>query len=96
MSRTIRPLHDRVLVRRVEDEDKTDGGIIIPDAAKEKGQTGEVVAVGPGKFDSSAGKVIALQVKKGDFVFFGKYSGSDAGDDMLIIREDEILGIVEK
>ena len=91
----IRPLYDRVLIKRVEDETKTPGGIIIPDAAKEKAQTGKVLAVGEGKVTDD-GKTIPMQVKKGDIVFFGKYSGTEAGDEYVILREDEILGIVEK
>ncbi|MFC1842374.1 co-chaperone GroES [Candidatus Dependentiae bacterium] len=90
----IRPLYDRVLIKRVETEDKTQGGIIIPDTAKEKGQIGEVIAVGQGKL-SKDGQVTPLQVKAGDKVFFGKYSGTDVGDDHIILREDEILGIVQ-
>jgi len=90
----IRPLYDRVLIKRLEVEEKTQGGIIIPDTAKEKGQTGEVVAVGTGKL-SKDGSITPLQVKAGDKVYFGKYSGTDVGDDHIILREDEILGIVE-
>ena len=91
-----RPLHDRVLVRRVEAEEKTAGGIIIPDTAKEKPQEGEVVAVGPGARDE-AGKLVALDVKKGDRVLFGKWSGTEVrldGEDLLIMKESDILGIV--
>ena len=91
----IRPLYDRVLVKRLEAEEKTEGGIIIPDTAKEKGQIGEVIAVGHGRL-SKDGEITPLQVKAGDKVFFGKYSGTDVGEDHLIIREDEVLGIVEK
>lgn len=90
----IKPLYDRVLIRRRTDENKTEGGIIIPDAAKEKAQTGEVVAIGQGRLVD--GKIVALQVKAGDVVFFGKYSGTEAGDDLLIVREEEILGIIEQ
>ena len=93
-----RPLHDRVVVRRIEAEEKTKGGIIIPDTAKEKPQEGEIVAVGPGARDES-GKVVALDVKAGDRVLFGKYSGSEIkvdGDEYLIMREDEILGVIER
>lgn len=91
----LRPLQDRVLVQRIEEvAEKTTGGIFIPDTAKEKAQMGKVLAVGTGRV-TSEGKVIPLQVKKGDTVFFGKYSGTDAGDNALILREDEILGIVE-
>ena len=91
-----RPLHDRVLVRRVEAEEKTAGGIIIPDTAKEKPQEGEVVAVGPGARDDS-GKVQPLDVKAGDRILFGKWSGTEVkvnGEDLLIMKESDILGIV--
>jgi len=93
----IRPLNDRVLVLRIEEEDKTSGGIIIPDTAKEKPQQGKVVAVGPGKFDED-GKRIPIEVKKDDRVLFGKYSGTEVqidGVEHLIMREDDILGIVQ-
>ena len=93
-----RPLHDRVLVRRVEAEEKTAGGIIIPDTAKEKPQEGEVVAASSGA-RSEEGKVTPLDVKAGDRVLFGKYSGSEVkidGEELLIMREDEILGIIER
>jgi chaperonin GroES len=92
-----RPLHDRVVVKRIEEEAKTAGGIIIPDTAKEKPQQGEVVAVGPGARDES-GKVNALDVKVGDRVLFGKWSGSEVkidGEDLLIMKESDILGILE-
>ncbi len=92
-----RPLHDRVLVRRVEAEEKTSGGIIIPDTAKEKPQEGEVVAVGVGT-KSEEGKVTPLDVKAGDKILFGKYSGSEIkvdGEELLIMREEDILGVVE-
>ncbi len=91
-----RPLHDRVLVRRVASEEKTAGGIIIPDTAKEKPQQGEVVAVGPGARDE-AGKVVPLDVKVGDRVLFGKWSGSEVkidGEDLLIMKESDILGVL--
>lgn len=91
----IKPLYDKVLVQRLEEEDKTPGGIIIPDSAKEKAQTGKVVSVGAGRLTQD-GKIVPLQVKEGDIVFFGKYAGTEAGDDFLIIREDEILGVVQK
>ncbi len=94
----IRPLNDRVLVLRIEEEEKTSGGIIIPDTAKEKPQEGKVVAVGPGKLDDD-GKRIPLEIKKNDRVLFGKYSGTDIkidGVEHLIMREDDILGIIEK
>lgn len=93
---SFRPLHDRVVVRRVESEEKTAGGIIIPDTAKEKPQEGEVVAVGPGARDES-GKLIALDVKEGDRVLFGKWSGTEVkidGHDMLIMKESDIMGIL--
>ncbi len=95
----IRPLHDRVLVKRIEEKEQVQGGIIIPDTAKEKPQEGEVLAVGQGK-RTDEGKVIPLDVKVGDRVLFGKYSGSEVpvkldGEDLLIIREDEILGVIE-
>lgn len=92
----IRPLHDRVLVKRVEDEEQVRGGIIIPDTAKEKPQQAEVVAVGPGKLDDD-GKRQPMDVKKGDRVLIGKYSGSEIkldGEDMVILREDEILAVI--
>ncbi len=95
MFEKFRPLGDRVLVKRLENEDKTAGGIIIPEAAKEKAQTGSVVAIGAGRLDNN-GKSIPLQVKTGDVIYFGKYAGTEASDDHLIIREDEILGIVEQ
>jgi len=92
-----RPLHDRVVVKRVEAEAKTKGGIIIPDTAKEKPQEGEVVAVGPGARDES-GKLIALDLKVGDRILFGKWSGTEIkldGDDLLIMKESDVMGIVE-
>jgi chaperonin GroES len=91
-----RPLHDRVLVRPLEGEDKTAGGIIIPDTAKEKPQQGEVIAVGPGGRDES-GKVTALDVKKGDRILFGKWSGTEVtinGDKLLIMKETDIMGVL--
>jgi chaperonin GroES len=92
-----RPLHDRVVIRRIEGEDKTKGGILIPDTVKEKPQEGEVVAVGPGARDES-GKLIALEVKAGDRVLFGKWSGSEVkidAEDLLIMKESDILGVIE-
>ncbi|ATI78669.1 co-chaperone GroES [Sphingobium yanoikuyae] len=92
-----RPLHDRVLVRRIEAEEKTAGGIIIPDNAKEKPMEGEVVAVGPGAHDDS-GKLVEPAVKAGDRVLFGKWSGTEVridGEDLLIMKESDILGIIE-
>ena len=93
----LRPLHDRVVVRRVKEEEKTKGGIIIPDTAKEKPQEGEVVAVGAGAFGDDNER-IALDVKVGDRVLFGKWSGTEVkvdGQDLLIMKESDILGIVE-
>ena len=93
---SFRPLHDRVVVRRVESEEKTKGGIIIPDTAKEKPQEGEIVAVGSGARDDS-GNVVALDVKVGDRVLFGKWSGTEVklnGEDLLIMKEADIMGIV--
>lgn len=90
------PLHDRVVVRRVESEAKTKGGIIIPDTAKEKPQEGEIVAVGSGARDES-GKVVALDVKAGDRILFGKWSGTEVkidGEDLLIMKEADIMGII--
>ena len=92
-----RPLGDRVLVRRVDEETKTKGGIIIPDTAKEKPQEGEVVAVGPGTRDDD-GKFVALDVKAGDRILFGKWSGTEVkvdGEDLLIMKESDILGVLE-
>jgi chaperonin GroES len=92
-----RPLHDRVVVKRLEEETKTAGGIIIPDTAKEKPQQGKVVAVGPGGRDE-AGKVTPLDVKAGDTVLFGKWSGTEVkidGEDLLIMKESDILGVLE-
>jgi chaperonin GroES len=96
MATKIRPLHDRVIVKRIEEEEKSKGGIIIPDTAKEKPQEGRVVAVGPGKQDD--GKVVPLGVKAGDKILFGKYSGTEIkldGEEHLILREDDILGVLE-
>jgi chaperonin GroES len=93
----IRPLQDRVIVQRVQEEEKTKGGIIIPDTAKEKPQEGKVMAVGKGKVGDD-GKLIALDVKAGDRILFGKYSGTEIkidGEDVLIMREDDILGVLE-
>jgi len=92
----IKPLNDRVIVKRVEEEQKTAGGIIIPDTAKEKPQEGEVVAVGPGKRDDD-GKHIALEVKEGDRILFGKYAGTEIkidGEEHIFMRENDILGIL--
>jgi len=93
----IRPLNDRILVKRLEEENTTAGGIIIPDSAKEKPAEGEIVAVGPGKLNDK-GERITMDVKPGDRVLFSKYGGTDVkieGDDYLIMREDDILGVVE-
>ncbi len=93
----IRPLQDRLIVKRLDEEEKTKGGIIIPDTAKEKPSEGKVVAVGKGKIDDD-GKVHALSVKRGDRVLFSKYSGTEVnieGEEHLIIREDDVLGVIE-
>jgi len=93
----IRPLQDRVIVKRLEEEEKTKGGIIIPDSAKEKPQEGKVIAIGKGKLTED-GKVIPLDVKVGDRILFGKYSGTEVkieGEEHLIMREEDILGIIE-
>ena len=93
----IRPLYDRIVVKRIEEQETIRGGIIIPDSAKEKPQEGEVIAVGNGK-RLEDGKLVALDVKVGDRILFGKYSGSDIkldGDEYMIMREDEVLGVLE-
>jgi chaperonin GroES len=93
----IRPLHDRVIVKRLEEERKTASGIVIPDTATEKPDQGEIIAVGPGKRDEN-GKQIALDVKVGDKVLFGKYAGQTvkvSGDELLVMREEDIMGVVE-
>jgi chaperonin GroES len=93
-----RPLHDRVVVKRVDSETKTAGGIIIPDTAAEKPQQGEVVAVGPGSRDET-GKLIAIELKKGDKVLFGKWSGTEVkidGEELLIMKESDVMGVLEK
>ena len=93
----LRPLGDRILVKRIKEEEKTKGGIIIPDTAHEKRQDGKVVAVGKGKV-ADDGKLIAPEVRAGDKILFGKYSGSEIkleGDDLIVLREDDILGIIE-
>ena len=93
----IRPLHDRVIVQRIEEEEKTKGGIIIPDTAKEKPQEGKVIAVGPGKILENGTKT-TLDVKVGDKILFGKYSGSEIkidGEEFLMMREEDILGVIE-
>lgn len=94
----IRPLHDRVIVKRVEEERKTASGIVIPDSATEKPDQGEVLAVGPGKRDDS-GKMIPMDLKVGDKVLFGKYSGQAVkvdGEELLVMREEDVMGVVEK
>ena len=92
-----RPLQDRIVIRRIEGENKTKGGIIIPDTAKEKPQEGEVIAVGPGARDES-GKLVPLDVKAGDRVLFGKWSGTEVkidGEDLLIMKESDVMGVIE-
>jgi chaperonin GroES len=94
---SFRPLHDRILVRRVDSEEKTKGGIIIPDTAKEKPQEGEVIAVGPGA-RNEAGQIQPLDVKAGDRILFGKWSGTEIkinGEDLLIMKESDVMGIIE-
>ena len=94
---TVRPLHDRILIKRIEEKESIKGGIIIPDSAKEKPQEGQVIAVGNGK-KTEEGKVISLDVKAGDRILFGKYSGAEIkldDQEYLILREDEVLGILE-
>jgi chaperonin GroES len=98
VSMNIRPLHDRIIVERVEEETKTAGGLIIPDTAKEKPQQGRVVAVGKGK-KTEDGKILPMDVKVGDKILFGKYAGTEIkieGKEYLMMREDDILGVVEK
>ncbi len=94
---TFRPLHDRIVVKRIDADEKTAGGIIIPDTAKEKPQEGEVIAVGPGARDE-AGKLVPLDVKVGDRVLFGKWSGTEVklnGEDLLIMKESDIMGVLD-
>ena len=96
MSQRVKPLRDRIIVRRIEEQEKTKGGIVIPDTAKEKPQQGKVIAVGTGRTED--GKVLPLDVKAGDTVLFAKYSGTEIkldGEEHLILREDDVLGIVE-
>ncbi len=98
MATTIKPLHDRVIVRRIEENTTTTGGIIIPDSAKEKPQEGEIIAVGEGKYKED-GTRQTLDVKEGDRILFGKYSGSEItldGEEFLMMREDEVLGIINR
>src|SRR5215210_4174202 len=93
-----RPLHDRVVIRRIEADEKTKGGIIIPDTAKEKPQEGEIVAVGPGARDET-GKIVAMEVQAGDRILFGKWSGTEVridGEDLLIMKESDIMGVIEE
>lgn len=93
----IRPLHDRVIIKRMEEEERTEGGIVIPDSAKEKPQRGEVIAVGDGKLLDN-GEVRPLDVKKGDKVFFQKYAGSEVklnGEDVLVMKEDDVMAVIE-
>jgi chaperonin GroES len=93
-----RPLHDRVVIKRVEEDTKTSGGIIIPDTAQEKPQQGEVIAVGPGARDES-GKLVPLDIKKGDRVLFGKWSGTEVkldGKELLIMKESDVMGVLER
>jgi len=95
---TFRPLHDRILVRRIEADEKTAGGIIIPDTAKEKPSEGEVVAVGPGARDES-GKLVELDVKVGDRILFGKWSGTEIkldGEDLIIMKESDVMGVIDQ
>lgn len=95
---TFRPLHDRILVRRIEADTKTSGGIIIPDTAKEKPSEGEVIAVGPGARDD-AGKLVELDVRPGDRILFGKWSGTEIkldGEDLLIMKESDVMGVIEQ
>ena len=92
-----RPLHDRVVIRRIEEESKTAGGIFIPDTAKEKPMEGEIIAVGPGARDEQ-GTLVPLDVKKGDHILFGKWSGSEIkldGEDLLIMKESDVMGVIE-
>ena len=93
-----RPLHDRIVIRRLEGEEKTKGGIIIPDTAKEKPQEGEVVAVGPGARDES-GKLVPIELKSGDRILFGKWSGTEVkidGEELLIMKESDVMGVIEE
>lgn len=95
---TFRPLHDRILVRRIDADEKSAGGIIIPDTAREKPSEGEVIAVGPGARDD-AGKIVELDVKVGDRILFGKWSGTEIrldGEDLLIMKESDVMGVVEQ
>ena len=94
----IKPLHDRILVRRIEEEGRTKGGIIIPDTAKEKPSEGEIIATGKGRINDK-GKVVPLDVKKGDRILFGKYAGTEVkvkGEELLIMQENDVLAVIEK
>ena len=98
MASKIRPLHDRILVKRLEEAEKTKGGIIIPETAQEKPMQGKIIAVGPGARDES-GKLVPLDVKKGDTVLFGKWSGTEVkvdGEELLIMKESDIMGVLDK
>lgn len=95
MVEKIRPLYDRLFVERIQAQDKTAGGLYIPEGAKEKGQTGKVLAIGTGRLDAQ-GKTLPLSVKVGDVIYFGKYAGTDVDETHLILKEDDILGVVEK
>ena len=95
----IRPLHDRVIVQRLEEGEQKVGGIIIPDSAKEKPQQGKIIAAGKGRIEKDGGKVTPLDVKAGDIILFGKYAGQEIkidGNEYLIMREEEVLGVIEK
>lgn len=95
MFKVFKPLGDRILIKRVEGDETTVGGIIIPDAAKEKAQTGVIMAVGQGRLDHT-GKLVEPRVHVGDMVYFSKYAGTEIGDDHIVVKEDDILGIIEK
>jgi chaperonin GroES len=98
MSENIQPLNDRIIVKRTDSEEKTKGGIVIPDSAKEKPSRGKVIAVGPGKFHAESGKRLPVEVKKGQLVLFGKYAGTEVkvGDEeWVVLREDDLIGVVE-
>ena len=96
MLEKMRPLHDKVLVKRLENQEQTAGGIIIPGTAQEKGQTGQVLAVGNGRLAKDGVTTLPLQVKAGDKVFFGKYAGTEAGSDLIVLREEDILGVIDQ
>lgn len=95
MTDKIRPLYDRLYVQRLEASDRTEGGLYIPEGAKEKGQKGKVLATGAGKLDAQ-GKLLPLQVKVGDEIFFGKYAGTDVDEKHIVLREEDVLGVIEK